>query len=127
MKVCFPVKDSPSLESEVYGHFGSAPSFVLVDTETNNLKVIGNADQHHTHGMCSPLKALGGHDIDCVVVGGIGGGALMKLNQSGIKVYKATARTVGENLDLFTAGNLSAFVPGHVCGGHANGSACSHH
>jgi predicted Fe-Mo cluster-binding NifX family protein len=127
MKVCFPVKDSPSLESEVYGHFGSAPSFVLVDTDTNDLKVITNADQHHTHGMCSPVRALGGHDIDCVVVGGIGGGALSKLNQSGIRVYKAAAGTVNENLALFTAGSLSVFVPGHVCGGHANGSACSHH
>lgn len=127
MKVCFPVKNSPSLESEVYGHFGSAPSFVLVDTDTNDLKVINNADQHHAHGMCSPIRALGGHDIDCVVVGGIGGGALTKLNQSGIKVYKAAAATVSENLALFTAGNLSAFVPGHVCSGHANGSACSHH
>jgi len=127
MKVCFPVKDSPSLESEVYGHFGSAPSFVLVDTDTNDLKVIGNADQHHAHGMCSPIKALGCHDIDCVVVGGIGGGALTKLNQSGIKVYKAAARTVSENLDLITAGSLAAFAPGHTCGGHANGSASAHH
>jgi len=127
MKICFPVKESPSLTSEIYGHFGSAPSFVLVDTETNDLKVITNADQHHAHGMCSPIRALGGHDIDCVVVGGIGGGALMKLNQSGIKVYKAAAGTVQENLALFAAGNLPAFAPGHVCGGHANGSACSHH
>jgi len=127
MKVCFPVNGSPSLESEVYGHFGSAPSFVLVDTDTNDLKVIGNADQHHTHGMCSPIRALGGHDIDCVVVGGIGGGALMKLNQTGVKVYKASARTVSENLALFTANSLPVFEQNHVCGGHSNGSACSHH
>ena len=127
MKVCFPVNDSPSLESEVYGHFGSAPSFVMVDTDTNSLSVITNADQHHTHGMCSPIRALGGHDIDCVVVGGIGGGALMKLNQSGIKVYRAAAKTVRENLALFNAGTLPAFAQSHVCGGHANGSACSHH
>jgi len=127
MKVCFPVNGSPSLESEVYGHFGSAPSFVLVDTDTNDLKVIGNADQHHTHGMCSPIRALGGHDIDCVVVGGIGGGALMKLNQTGVKVYRASAKTVSENLALFTANSLPVFEQNHVCGGHSNGSACSHH
>jgi len=127
MKVCFPVNGSPSLESEVYGHFGSAPSFVLVDTDTNDLKVIGNADQHHTHGMCSPIRALGGHDIDCVVVGGIGGGALMKLNQTGVKVYRASARTVSGNLALFTANSLPVFEQNHVCGGHSNGSACSHH
>lgn len=127
MKICFPVKDSPSFESDVYGHFGSAPSFVLVDTDTNDLQILVNGDQNHAHGMCSPLKALGGHDIDCVVVGGIGGGALMKLQQSGIKVYKAAAGSVRDNLTLFSAGRLPVFTPGHVCGGHSQGSACSHH
>ena len=127
MKVCFPVKNVQELESEVYGHFGSAPVFILVDTEKREALTINNNDQHHAKGMCSPLRALGAHEIDCVVVGGIGGGALMKLNQSGIRVYKASARTVSENLALFAAGSLSAFSPGHICGGHADGSACSHH
>ena len=124
MNVCFPVKEVSALESEVYGHFGSAPSFVLVDSETENLTVLGNSDQHHAHGMCNPIMALGGQSVDCVVVGGIGGGALMKLNSSGVRVYKAMARTVRENLGLLRSGHLPEFRPGHTCGGH--GSECSH-
>ncbi len=31
MKICFPVEQHEGLESQVYGHFGSAPSFVVVD------------------------------------------------------------------------------------------------
>lgn len=50
----------------------------------------------------------------------------MKLNHSGIRVYKAAAGTVSENPALFAAGSLSAFSRGHVCGDHADGSACSH-
>jgi predicted Fe-Mo cluster-binding NifX family protein len=126
MKVCFPVKHTQSLESEVYGHFGSAPAFVLVDTETRVARTINNGDQHHAHGMCSPLKALGNQQIDCIVVGGIGGGALMKLTQAGITVYKALGLTVQDNLDLLQAGTLPVFHPGHVCAGHSLGGGCSH-
>jgi predicted Fe-Mo cluster-binding NifX family protein len=126
MKVCFPVKNTQSLDSEVYGHFGSAPAFVLVDTETKEAATITNGDQHHAHGMCSPLRALGGHEINCVVVGGIGGGALMKLGQAGITVYKALGLTVQDNLDLLQAGSLPVFQPGHVCAGHSLSGGCSH-
>jgi len=127
MKVCFPVNTARSLESEVYGHFGSAPAFILVDTETKETSVITNSDQNHPHGKCSPLRALGGSEIDCVVVGGIGGGALMKLNQAGISVYKAMGLTVQDNLDLLQGGRLPVFQPGHVCAGHSPGGSCSHH
>lgn len=127
MKLCFPVKNTRSLESEVYGHFGSAPVFILVDTATEETTTITNADQHHSHGMCSPLRALGEHEIDCVIVGGIGGGALMKLEQAGIKVYRAMGLTIRDNLDLFTAGRLPVFQPGHTCAGHTGGGGCSHH
>ncbi|RME41495.1 MAG: diguanylate cyclase, partial [Deltaproteobacteria bacterium] len=37
MKVCFPVNNDQGLESEVYGHFGSAPAFVVVDTESHEV------------------------------------------------------------------------------------------
>jgi predicted Fe-Mo cluster-binding NifX family protein len=127
MKVCFPVQTVQSLDSEVYGHFGSAPAFILVDTETKETNTITNGDQHHAHGMCSPLRALGGHEIDCVVVGGIGGGALMKLHQSGISVYKAMGLTIKDNLDLMHAGKLPVFQPGHTCAGHSAAGGCSHH
>jgi len=124
MKVCFPVQHFSSLESEVYGHFGSAPSFALFDTETEVVTVISNSDQHHVHGMCNPVGALGDNKVESVVVGGIGGGALTKLNMMGIRVYKATARTIEENLRLFMQNQLPQYQPGHTCSGH--GGECSH-
>lgn len=127
MKVCFPVKEIRQLDSKVYGHFGSAPAFVLVDAETGSLTVLPNANQHHAHGMCNPVAALAGQTVDAVVVGGIGGGALMKLNMAGITVYKAMAETIAENLAFLKSGVLPQFQPGHVCSGHsATGGSCSH-
>ncbi|MFP5214162.1 MAG: NifB/NifX family molybdenum-iron cluster-binding protein, partial [Acidobacteriota bacterium] len=79
MKICFPTETLQGLESAVYGHFGSAPGFVIVDTDSQAVEEIKNDDMHHAHGMCQPMKALGGRKVEGVVVGGIGMGALMKL------------------------------------------------
>ena len=91
MKICFPTANLKGLESQVYGHFGSAPGFIIVDTESQAVEEISNNDLHHAHGMCQPLKALGGRVVDAVAVGGIGMGALMKL-QAKVRREPATKR-----------------------------------
>lgn len=126
MKVCFPVQRNDGFESKVYGHFGSAPMFVVVDMEANNFSVINNSDMHHMHGACNPIKALDGQNVDAIVVGGIGEGALMRLNHAGISVYKAMGLTVKDNLDLLNSGKLPLFQIGHACAGHSDSRGCSH-
>jgi len=124
MKVCFPVEENKGLDSTVYNHFGSAPLFLKVDTETMAVEVLQNTNQHHAHGMCHPLTALGGHEIDAVVLGGIGAGALAKLNAAGIAVYRAAAPTVKENVALIVQKKLSPMDA--ACGGHGHGGGCGH-
>lgn len=126
MKVCFPVKENEGVESRVYNHFGSAPLFVVVDLEASNISTIANGDQHHVHGSCNPIKALGNDKIDAVVVGGIGEGALLRLNQSGIRVYRAGAPSVRENISMFLAEQLPEYALRQCCGGHAESGGCAH-
>ena len=125
MKVCFPTETLQGLDSRVYGHFGSAPGFVIVDTEKMNVEEINNSDLHHAHGMCQPVKALGGLKVDAVVVGGIGMGALMKLQAQGIQVYRGAEGTVQQNIDLIRDGKLPQFSKENTCAGHSGGG-CSH-
>lgn len=125
MKLCFAVLKDEGVESTVYGHFGSAPAFVVVNTEKNDLTAVVNRDASHVHGACSPIKAMGGAEVDAVVVGGIGAGALMKLNSEGIKVFKATGSTIKDNLELFHENKLPELTIDHTCAGHAGG--CAHH
>jgi predicted Fe-Mo cluster-binding NifX family protein len=127
MKVCFPVSKDKGLESEVYGHFGSAPLFVVVDTDNSNVSSINNNDQHHKYGACNPMKALDNQKVDVVVVGGIGAGALSKLNNSGVKVFHSQAATIKENIVLLKARNLPEFALRHCCSGHGFKSACKHY
>lgn len=126
MKICFPVQENQGTESIVYNHFGSAPLFVVVDTETNSVTMINNRDEHHVHGACSPLKALDNRQIDVVIVGGIGAGALSKLSQAGIRVYRSEASRVCDNLALFATGSLPEFALQSCCGGHGHAGGCAH-
>jgi predicted Fe-Mo cluster-binding NifX family protein len=126
MKICIPVADDRGLESPVYGHFGSAPTFVLVDSETMTVESLGNRDQGHVHGQCSPLKALAGARPEAVVVGGIGAGALLGLRDAGIRVYRATGKTVAEVVALLKKGDLPEIGWEDTCGGHGGSSGCHH-
>lgn len=118
MKVCFPVMENQGLESQVHGHFGSAPEFILVDMSTSEVTAVNNSDQIHQHGACNPVAGLGGQQVDAIVVGGIGGGALHKLNSAGMRVFQAQEGTIGENIALMRANALPEYMPGHTCGGH---------
>lgn len=123
MKVCFPVKSNEGMSSIPYNHFGSAPEFVICDLESNDVKTIGNGDLGHEHGKCQPIKALSGEVVDAVVVGGIGKGAIVKLNSMGIKVYQAIEGTIEENVNSLKNGELKEFDSNHTC----NHDGCSHH
>ena len=125
MRICFPTETFQGINSMVYSHFGSAPGFVIVDTQNLNVEEIQNGDQHHAHGMCQPMKALGGKAVDAVAVAGIGMGALVKLQSQGLKVYRAVHGTVRENLDLMQGGNLAEFESKFTCAGHTDGG-CAH-
>ena len=115
MKVCIPVEVSEVLKSKPFGHFGSAPMFLVYDLESKELSQISNGDLGHEHGKCQPIKALSGSVVDAVIVGGIGQGAISKLNSMGIKVYKAQADTIEENINLFNENKLDEFPSNHTC------------
>ncbi|NQT27183.1 diguanylate cyclase [candidate division KSB1 bacterium] len=124
MKICFPVESDQGLESDVFGHFGSAPLFVVFDSEAKSIDTINNQDLGHEHGMCNPLQALDGKMVDALVVGGIGAGAINKLNQMGIKVYRALKGTVQDNVTAFENSTITEMTVEHACSGHAGG--CGH-
>lgn len=127
MKICIPVADYCGLESPVYGHFGSAEAFAVVDGDTMAVERLSNRDQAHVHGACSPLNALAGTQVQAVLVGGIGYGALNGLRQAGVEVYLAPGGTVAEAVRLFKEGKLQR-LEASTCAGHggASGCHCSH-
>lgn len=110
----------------MYGHFGSAPGFVVVDTSSSEVTILDNSDSIHQHGACNPVAVLGVHQVDAIVVVGIGGGALRKLNSAGMRVYQAQEGTVSDNVTLLKADGLAEYLPGQTCSGHGHSHGCSH-
>jgi predicted Fe-Mo cluster-binding NifX family protein len=126
MKIAFPVARNEGMVSPVFGHFGSAPFFMVVDTETSQFESIPNADLHHQHGQCQPLAALNGHTVDAVVVSGIGSGALRKLVAAGVRVYHGIVGSVSENLTMIQNAKLPEFDVSLTCAGHNHEDGCIH-
>ncbi len=72
MKICFPSETDQGMKAALYGHFGSAPYFTIVDTESSRVEVHDNRGRVHAHGACLPAGALEGLGVEAVVCGGMG-------------------------------------------------------
>jgi len=118
MKLCIPTATKDGQDAQVYEHFGSAPYFTICDTVKNTIEILDNANQHHSHGMCQPMSALVGKGIDVVVTGGMGARAVQKLNEGGIKAYRAVPGTVANIVDQFAKGELRELTTENACTQH---------
>lgn len=121
MNICIPVNEDQGLQSPVCAHFGSAPLFLIVNTDTDECRTVNNEHAHHAHGMCQPLAALSNEQLDGIVVGGIGMGALMKLRASNIDVFLSGYPTVSATIAAYKAGALKPVTPQNACAGHGHG------
>jgi predicted Fe-Mo cluster-binding NifX family protein len=101
MKVCFPVVTDEGMGSNIYGHFASAPCFLIVDTVTRQTYTLANCDGKNLFSGCNPFIALRDQELDGIVVAGIGDDALRTMNSCGFRVYEANSSSVRENAELF--------------------------
>ena len=118
MILCIPVENDNGLNSTVCAHFGSAPAFMIVDADTKACRFVSNQNDHHAHGMCTPVDLLQTEAVDSMIVAGIGMGALNRLAQLNIKVFVSSLETVGKAVEAFAAGSLRPMEPGMTCRGH---------
>ncbi len=115
MRVCLPTVSDGGLTALLSPHFGRAPFFTMVDGETGAVEVRANDRQHHQHGHCDPLGALGDLAADAVVCRGIGAHALMLLERRGLVAYLTEAWTVRDALEAFRSGALPRFDREQAC------------
>jgi predicted Fe-Mo cluster-binding NifX family protein len=121
MTLCIPVTKDDGTTSPVSPHFGSAPLFMIVDTDSGACRAVSNRNAHHGHGACMPLASLAGESIQGVVVGSIGMGALSKFDAVGVRVFRTEHATVEETVAAFKAGSLEPMSPEMACAHHGHG------
>jgi predicted Fe-Mo cluster-binding NifX family protein len=128
MNVCIPVNEPQCGASPVCAHFGSAPAFLIVNTEVGTYRTVVTGGQH----MCGAIGTLQDAHVESVIVGGIGMGALNRLAAAGIQVFAAQHATVDENLAALKAGQLPLMSLDGACAhhghenehGHGQGQGC---
>ena len=98
---------------------GSALKGDRVEFAGIEYEVINKSDSQHMHGMCHPLNALDSKDINTVVCGGMGARAVQKLNEGGIKAYRANAGTVEEIIKKYKEGKLKEITVDNACINHS--------
>ncbi len=118
MKICFPVQEKNGLAQKIYQHFGSAPFFIIYDTETKNFQTVENSNQHHSHGACHPLGIISQFKVDAVITSGMGKRAVQLLNEAGIKVFLSAGDSVEDALRKSAANDLVELTPANACGHH---------
>ena len=106
----------------VFQHFGHTAHFKLYDVENGEVKrsCIIPTDGHGHGALAGFLKAQG---VDCLICGGIGGGAQMALQNAGIKFYGGVRGDADEAVTALLAGQLE-FNPCVTCNHHGHDHAC---
>lgn len=118
MKICMPVQNENSLDSILYGHFGSAPFFALFDTETKDVSIVNNSLGEHEHGQCMPVDAIRKTGAEAVLCKGMGMRAANLLIGAGITPYIVDAATVLEAITQYSAKNVTVMDASNACQHH---------
>lgn len=110
MKVCFPISEDLGVESAVYGHFNSAPYFLVVDADSKATQTIANCDPKNPFAGCDPFSALKACNIDCIIAGCMGDSALQAMNLCGFRVFEAESENLIENMELLKQEKLQESI-----------------
>jgi predicted Fe-Mo cluster-binding NifX family protein len=115
MRIGIPILEDHGLNSQISGHFGQAPYFIIVDINSeiskkgiirdediNSLKpslsVVSNFTEHACESLVDVLLK---NKIEILLIEGIGGRPFELLRQNGVRIYTGAFGTVKEILRDF--------------------------
>ena len=117
IRIAVPSELPGGLDALRAGHFGRCACFTLVDVaggEVKEVEVLQNAP--HVEGGCmAPVLVLAEHNVNAIVVQGIGGRPLMGFNQVGIAVLAGQGADVRTTVDACLRGGLTEVGMEHAC------------
>lgn len=112
----------------IFQHFGQCPLFTIYDIQDGKVMTKTLLDASGS-GHSALAGLLSQSDIDAVICGGIGGGAINMLGARGIKVISGASGETDAAVRAFLDGKLTDM--GSTCNhhdhGHGHDHACSCH
>ena len=125
MKIAVPV----TKENQIDGHFGHCESYgVFTISEKKEISEIKSVESPQGCGCKSDIASvLAADGVTVMLAGGIGGGAINVLNNSGIEVIRGCSGDATEVVKLYLSGSVED--SGSSChqheGHHHEGGACN--
>jgi len=122
VRVAIPSEGEGGLDGRRAGHFGHCDVFTFIDLEGDTIKEVSTIpNMEHMQGGCMvPVNLLAEHNVNILVVGGIGMRPLMGFRQVGIDVYyDATHPDIRPVVEDLIAGKIPMITEDQVCGGAA--------
>jgi predicted Fe-Mo cluster-binding NifX family protein len=119
-RIAIPSMEAGGLDGHRSGHFGHCDVFTLVDIKEGVIEKVSTIpNQDHVQGGCQvPVNLLAQHNVNALIVGGIGTRPLMGFRQAGINVYyDATRPEIRPVVEDLIAGRLPQIEDDQVCGG----------
>ena len=123
-RIAVPSMETGGLDGQRSGHFGHCDVFTLVDVEGGKIKEVTTISNNpHEQGGCMvPVNLLAEHNVNALIVGGIGMRPLMGFRQAGIDVYHDASRPeIRPVVEDLVAGKLPIIKDNEVCGGGGGG------
>ena len=131
MKIAVPVTS----ENQIDGHFGHCESYgVYTITEKKEISEVKKVQSPEGCGCKSDIASVLASDgVTVMLAGGIGGGAINVLNNSGIEVIRGCAGDASEVVKLYLSGlvedsgsSCQQHEAHHHDGHHHDGHTCNH-
>jgi predicted Fe-Mo cluster-binding NifX family protein len=123
MKIAVPV----TKDNQIDGHFGHCESYgVFTISEKNEISDVKNVGSPEGCGCKSDIASvLAADGVTVMLAGGIGGGAINILNNSGIEVVRGCSGDATEVIKLFLSGSVAD--SGSSCHQHEDHHHNGHH
>lgn len=106
MKVAIPTEGKKGMDEQVSQHFGRAPTYTIVDTESGAVEVVENTSEH-MGGTGLPPELLHAHGVEAILCTNLGHRAVEMFCSMGITAYIGVHGTVAMALGLWKEKKLA--------------------
>jgi len=121
MRIVVPSMKPGGMDADVSAHFGHCEVFTLVELEGKKVKKASILDNPAEHDCMVPVELMVKKGVKTVLIGGIGRGPLLGMQDAGIAVYIGATGKVKDAISDFQDGYLRLAKADDVCHGCHHG------
>ncbi|MBS3815667.1 MAG: NifB/NifX family molybdenum-iron cluster-binding protein [Hadesarchaea archaeon] len=116
MKIGIPAMGDSGLNEKVSNHFGRAPVFLIVDSESGEFRSVTNVKKSNKN--MQPPEQLAKEGIQAMICSDLGPRAIQMFEDLGIEVFVGAQGSVKESIEKWKSGELKEATDKDACEEH---------